>query len=688
MRPAAAPSRGRRGRAAPTWSARGDRRRHPRRQRVAHGAGPSSAGTMPRTFGAGVVRDQRIGSARRRGGHRRRVQHLAPAANAGRRPASRRCAATRTMGACASRPEVTTPVGRCCRWPCTPTTDGPTSVRDIAERTGLPQPYLEQILLALKGAGLVRSKRGVGGGYVLARRPRRSGCPRSCRPSTARSRSATSASRTRTAPATTRASACCIAVWNEAGEYMRHHLDSYTLADDRRHGAQGDAPWPCARRRRSPSSVGAGLTQPRRQRRARARASRGTSRRSAGSGLVNVSRAPVAGWSNDSSAACRNGRVSAERRAPVAVGRVADERVADRRRGGRGSGGCARSPAGTSGGASSAGADVAARRTWYSVRAGLPSTTTAIRSGSRGVAPDRRVDDAVRRVGVAPHDGVVAPAGAVGGELADQRRRTRRRVRATTSRPEVPASRRWTMPGRSGSPTPASSGNRASSPLTSVPSGLPAPGWTTSPAGLSTTITSSSTWTTRELDVGSPVGQSAAGTSPGRPRRRCPSSRRTLPDRGRRRRRRAPRRRRSTAAAAERLTSASSATTRSSRSPASAAGTVLDRSSLVRVDRPSAASPSTVGAAAGVGAQVLSSSSAPPTVTPMSATLKIGHHCRSMKSTTPPRSQPVAAEQAVEQVADGAADDQPDGERVRARLVERAERDQQADDHDAGRRRR
>jgi Rrf2 family protein len=48
---------------------------------------------------------------------------------------------------------------------------GPTSVRDIAERTALPQPYLEQILLALKGAGLVRSKRGVGGGYVLARDP-------------------------------------------------------------------------------------------------------------------------------------------------------------------------------------------------------------------------------------------------------------------------------------------------------------------------------------------------------------------------------------------------------------------------------------------------------------------------------------------------------------------------------------
>ena len=49
--------------------------------------------------------------------------------------------------------------------------DRPTSVKEIAERTGLPQPYLEQILLVVKGAGLARSKRGVGGGYVLARPP-------------------------------------------------------------------------------------------------------------------------------------------------------------------------------------------------------------------------------------------------------------------------------------------------------------------------------------------------------------------------------------------------------------------------------------------------------------------------------------------------------------------------------------
>ncbi|GIS99820.1 MAG: hypothetical protein CM1200mP26_15330 [Acidimicrobiales bacterium] len=47
----------------------------------------------------------------------------------------------------------------------------PRSVREVADITGLPQPSLEQILLALKGAGLVRSKRGVDGGYVLAREP-------------------------------------------------------------------------------------------------------------------------------------------------------------------------------------------------------------------------------------------------------------------------------------------------------------------------------------------------------------------------------------------------------------------------------------------------------------------------------------------------------------------------------------
>jgi Rrf2 family protein len=45
--------------------------------------------------------------------------------------------------------------------------------REIATRQHIPGPYLDQILASLKGAGLVRSVRGAGGGYNLARSPER-----------------------------------------------------------------------------------------------------------------------------------------------------------------------------------------------------------------------------------------------------------------------------------------------------------------------------------------------------------------------------------------------------------------------------------------------------------------------------------------------------------------------------------
>lgn len=44
----------------------------------------------------------------------------------------------------------------------------PVQVRDIAERQNIPLKYLVQILLVLKSAGLVESRRGVDGGYRLA----------------------------------------------------------------------------------------------------------------------------------------------------------------------------------------------------------------------------------------------------------------------------------------------------------------------------------------------------------------------------------------------------------------------------------------------------------------------------------------------------------------------------------------
>ncbi len=47
----------------------------------------------------------------------------------------------------------------------------PIQVRVIGERQGIPARYLEQIFQRLRRGGLVRSKRGPGGGYTLAREP-------------------------------------------------------------------------------------------------------------------------------------------------------------------------------------------------------------------------------------------------------------------------------------------------------------------------------------------------------------------------------------------------------------------------------------------------------------------------------------------------------------------------------------
>ena len=120
---------------------------------------------------------------------------------------------------------------------------GPTSVRDIAERTGLPQPYLEQILLALKGAGLVRSKRGVGGGDVLARDPAdiTLGDIVSAVDGPIQ---AGDFGQPHTDGACDHEGQCVLlAVWAEVGGHMRKYLESFTLADIGAM-ARGDAPWP------------------------------------------------------------------------------------------------------------------------------------------------------------------------------------------------------------------------------------------------------------------------------------------------------------------------------------------------------------------------------------------------------------------------------------------------------------
>ena len=50
-------------------------------------------------------------------------------------------------------------------------TDGPIPLGEISKRQELSAKYLEQLIILLKGAGLIRSARGRRGGYMLARKP-------------------------------------------------------------------------------------------------------------------------------------------------------------------------------------------------------------------------------------------------------------------------------------------------------------------------------------------------------------------------------------------------------------------------------------------------------------------------------------------------------------------------------------
>jgi len=107
----------------------------------------------------------------------------------------------------------------------------PTSVRDLAERTGLPQPYLEQILLALKGAGLVRSKRGVGGGYVLARDPSEVTLGQIVSAVDGPIVAGDFGEPHQDGACDHEGQCVLLAVWADVGHHMREHLDSFTLGD-------------------------------------------------------------------------------------------------------------------------------------------------------------------------------------------------------------------------------------------------------------------------------------------------------------------------------------------------------------------------------------------------------------------------------------------------------------------------
>ena len=105
----------------------------------------------------------------------------------------------------------------------------PVALRKIAQRQDISQNYLEQIFMQLRAAGIVRSVRGAGGGFVLGKSPSDIkmaeiaavfegpidliGC-------------ASDAGRC------SRSVSCAVRqIWVEVGECMKKALDSVTLQD-------------------------------------------------------------------------------------------------------------------------------------------------------------------------------------------------------------------------------------------------------------------------------------------------------------------------------------------------------------------------------------------------------------------------------------------------------------------------
>jgi Rrf2 family protein len=102
----------------------------------------------------------------------------------------------------------------------------PVRIRDIADANGIPARFLVQILLQLKGAGIVGSTRGAAGGYQLARDPADITLGEVMNVSDGQVNDLTS-NATKNTP-TARA---LMGAWQDVASVQREMLDSITFAD-------------------------------------------------------------------------------------------------------------------------------------------------------------------------------------------------------------------------------------------------------------------------------------------------------------------------------------------------------------------------------------------------------------------------------------------------------------------------
>ena len=106
---------------------------------------------------------------------------------------------------------------------------GPVMMQSIAKGQGISRKYLDTIFTALKNAGLVHSRRGIGGGHVLAKPPQEIRLGDVLRAV----EGPVSLVDCVSAPALCSRSHRCVTrdIWSEVGRAIEQVLDNVTLAD-------------------------------------------------------------------------------------------------------------------------------------------------------------------------------------------------------------------------------------------------------------------------------------------------------------------------------------------------------------------------------------------------------------------------------------------------------------------------
>jgi Rrf2 family cysteine metabolism transcriptional repressor len=108
---------------------------------------------------------------------------------------------------------------------------GPVSLAQVAKRQGISQPYLEQIAIDLRRAGLLSSKRGAHGGYYLARPPEATTAGDVIRALEGSILPVQCVAEQKCVPCSLEDSCSTRGIWEQVRDRLVETLDSITLAD-------------------------------------------------------------------------------------------------------------------------------------------------------------------------------------------------------------------------------------------------------------------------------------------------------------------------------------------------------------------------------------------------------------------------------------------------------------------------